>query len=263
MNKAAVFLPALIMACLAAGSARAEDETHLSGFYVSPRLGATMLRATENTFSTTMVTGGLTNTVGELDAGTATASAFSPSFAVGYEFATRWQQPVRLELAWLDGGSVSQSTTMQTTMNSSWTNLGAYVQSLPTTVQREQKTRVSTLMMNGYYDYTTGTAFTPYISGGVGVAFLNNTTALSQSGAGLSFSSDDFSNKNTRLAWSLGFGVAWAVTPALSADLGYQFTNAGDVRTEGTASNGITSATWESHTHLQLHTVLAGIRYTF
>lgn len=234
-----------------------------SGFYVSGKVGDTMLRSTQNTLTTTTAAGALTNTVAELPLGNATKTGFSPSFAVGYEFSTEWQQPIRLELAYLSAGSIRQSNTEATTMSSSWTDGDKYVQSLPTTVSREQKTRVSTAMLNGYYDYTTGTALTPYIMGGVGMAFLKNTSSVSQSGAGLSFNSDDFGKSNARVAWSLGAGVAWALTPKLSLDAGYMFTNAGDVTTEGTVSNGIISSVWSSHTRLQLHTMQLGLRYTF
>ena len=234
-----------------------------SGFYVAAKAGATQVRSTENTLSSSMLAGGLNNTVGEIDVPSANRTNFTPSFAMGYEFSTDWEQPVRPELAYLAGGEVSQNSTLNTTMTSGWVDSGKFIQNLPVSVQRQQKTRVSTLMLNGYYDYTTGTPFTPYITGGVGVALLKNAASLSQSSAGLSFSSDTFSQNNTQMAWSLGAGVAWALTPALSLDAGYLFTNAGDVTTEGTASNGIITSTWKSHTHLQLHTLQLGLRYTF
>jgi opacity protein-like surface antigen len=153
-----------------------------------------------------MLAGGLNNTVGEIDVPSANRTNFTP-FA-RYEFSTDWEQPVRLELAYL-AGEVSQNSTLNTTMTSGWVDSGKFIQNLPVSVQRQQKTRVSTLMLNGYYDYTTGTPFTPYITGGVGVALLKNAASLSQSSAGLSFSSDTFSQNNTQMAWSLGAGVAW------------------------------------------------------
>lgn len=80
--------------------------------------------------------------------------------------------------------------------------------------------RYQTAMANAYYDMKTGTAFTPYIGGGAGVAL----TSLSDSTAGTSENQQE-----TRFAWQLMTGVAYTPSwfPHADVALGYRYFNAG------------------------------------
>ncbi|MCQ8801103.1 outer membrane beta-barrel protein, partial [Escherichia coli] len=91
---------------------------------------------------------------------------------------------------------------------------------------------VNTLLLNAYYDLRNDSAFTPWVSAGIGYARIHQKTtgistwdyeygssgreSLSRSG-----SADNF-------AWSLGAGVRYDVTPDIALDLSYRYLDAGD-----------------------------------
>ncbi|RQN05295.1 outer membrane beta-barrel protein [Pantoea ananatis] len=259
MNK--LIISSLLLVNIVSINAFADDIS--SGFYLGARAGVTMLRPTQNTLSSTTTAGALTDTVSKLEVAEGSHSVFSPSLALGYTFNTSWQQPIRLELAYSDFGRASQSNTLNTIMNSTWTSGSGYHQNYPTTLIRQQSLRARTLMLNGYYDYTLGSSITPWVMGGVGVAFLHGSTTVSQSAAGIQTGPDTYGQSASNIAWSVGAGVTWTITPSLSLDTGYIYTNAGDLTTNGYTNNGIINGSWNSHTRLYMHTFQTGLRYNF
>ncbi|GJD49500.1 Putative adhesin RP828 [Methylobacterium crusticola] len=101
------------------------------------------------------------------------------------------------------------------------------------------------VLVNGYVDLGTYYGFSPFIGGGVGVAFnrmsgLSETSqnvtkvsypdnpelAGSQSG-GISGGAYKTQTKNS-LAWALHAGVSYAVTPGLRLELAYRYLNLGE-----------------------------------
>ncbi|MBQ9236159.1 MAG: porin family protein [Alphaproteobacteria bacterium] len=73
------------------------------------------------------------------------------------------------------------------------------------------KIKNNSAFLNAYYDIDTGTKFTPYIGGGLGVARIKVSGTKS---------SDEF-------AWQLGAGVSYAATENISVDLGYRYIDYG------------------------------------
>ena len=84
-------------------------------------------------------------------------------------------------------------------------------------------------MLNIYYDIDTGTKFTPYVGGGIGVAHLKNKSKVAGStpAGALDISS---SESETNFAWNIGAGVSYALTDNLSLDAGYRYTDYGNVK---------------------------------
>lgn len=102
--------------------------------------------------------------------------------------------------------------------------------------------RVQALMFNAYYDFSTNTPLSPYVTAGMG-------------GARMKFSAGDEAIHQTELAWQLGFGVSYEFCEHLSADLGYRYINYGefsdDVYGERTKVKS------------QANEIALGVRYTF
>ncbi|OYQ81160.1 hypothetical protein B9T19_00325 [Ignatzschineria sp. F8392] len=85
----------------------------------------------------------------------------------------------------------------------------------------DSKTKSQAVMLNGYFDFNTGTAFTPYVGAGLGYARLKNT--LSDDEGSISKSKGNF-------AWQVGAGVSYAVNSNVDIDLAYRFMDYGKVK---------------------------------
>jgi len=111
------------------------------------------------------------------------------------------------------------------------------------------------LLANLFYDVKLPHGVTPYLGGGLGVAFIdtkqgnlytvNGNTGQASANAGTS---------DTVLAYQVGCGIAYAVTPRISLDAGYRYFATDDV-----AVNTFSDGKQEFATHIgQL-----AIRYRF
>ena len=110
------------------------------------------------------------------------------------------------------------------------------------------KDSINTVFVNGYYDFHTGTIFTPYLGLGIGTAWVDSKGDVNGHGAG--------SNTETNFAWNVGAGVGIELDYNLSLDLNYRYAGFGTART-GVSSHGVADGS------LRTHQVLAGVRYTF
>ena len=84
----------------------------------------------------------------------------------------------------------------------------------------------ATIFANGYVDFDMFTDFvTPYIGGGVGVAFHDISDVkrppLSSSGS------------NTQFAWNVQAGLVFDVTENIALDVGYRYLDLGDAKSGG------------------------------
>ncbi len=116
-------------------------------------------------------------------------------------------------------------------------------------------------LFNGYVDLGTWWCFTPYVGGGIGWArneveeFIdvnvpNHGVAFSKGG-----SESDF-------AWAIHAGIAYEVTPNLTIDFGYRYTDLGDARS-GTihAYDGSGSFPELEYKDLHSHDLMLSVRY--
>ena len=134
-------------------------------------------------------------------------AVFGGALAVGYNFAPKCNVPIRTEVeyalrsnSWHDRDGVDGGVRWAT----------------------KHTLNISTLFFNAYFDIPTGTPFTPYIGGGVGMGFNYTGIYLDDAGGRASFDQYD-----TTFAWNAGGGVSYAFTENVSADLGYRFIGAG------------------------------------
>lgn len=184
------------------------------GFYVSGNIGLAMANDSELTDST--VPGTTVDT--EFDSG------LSFGAALGYDF-----KPFRVE------GEISYQ-------QNDIDNIGAGDVFFEPTGDAV----VLSFLMNGYYDFINSSAFTPYVSAGLGVAQIEFNN-LNISALGFSGSNDE----DTVFAYQVGVGVGYAITEKVTIDLKYRYF--------GTADSEYDTIEAE----FASHNVLFGIRVNF
>lgn len=92
-------------------------------------------------------------------------------------------------------------------------------------------------LANVFLDIPTGTNITPYVGGGLGLAYLKTT----YDGVGVSTSHNDWN-----FAWNLGAGAALALTDSIALDLGYRYVDLGRADS-GCVSDGKPNADYTAH----------------
>jgi len=138
-------------------------------------------------------------------------AVFGGALAVGYNFAPKFNVPVRTEIEFALRSN-SSNTKDGSDGGVGWNT--------------KQTTNLSTLFFNAYFDINTGTPFTPYLGGGLGMAF-NYFELKGKASDGVRYESISRSRHNTTFAWNVGTGVSYAFTEHVSADLGYRFISTG------------------------------------
>lgn len=106
------------------------------------------------------------------------------------------------------------------------------------------------LMVNGFYDFQTGTAFTPYVGLGVGYARIS-ADGITATGAGVTNSDDD-----NKFAYQAIAGLAYQLTPEVSLTADYRYFATQDPKFR--LSNG---STLESE--YKTHNVMVGLMLRF
>jgi len=108
------------------------------------------------------------------------------------------------------------------------------------------------VLVNGFYDINTGTHFTPYIGGGIGVGFVDaSLTGSRPAGSGVGL----YKGTDTTLAYQGIVGVAYAINDRLSITTDYRYF----ATTDATIKSG--GAKWNvENSH---HVVTAGLRWSF
>ena len=121
-------------------------------------------------------------------------------------------------------------------------------------------------MVNAYVDLGTWYCLTPYIGGGVGVAY-NRITGFTDQGysvpaggpSGVYFKEGD----KTNFAWALMAGVAYDVSSNLKLDLGYRYLNYGKVSTGSSVPQFGPPTYVYTQKELESHDFRLGMRWIF
>lgn len=150
------------------------------------------------------------------------------ALAVGYDFFQQQGLPFRAEVEYA----------MRSQVDGGWRGFG---QSF------NQKYEVQTLFFNAYYDIPLESGFTPYLTGGVGMASIDATSKLNGSSA-----SSDKSN----FAYNLGLGCGYDLSELMTIDLGYRYASFGEV--DSGHWNGL-----KNEADLSAHEVGVGLRFKF
>ena len=162
--------------------------------------------------------------------------------AVGYDFRPMFSLPVRAELEYAAYGNASH-------------HLGFVDHIEGDALGARHTVGFQTLLANVYWDITNYHGFTPYIGGGLGMAFVKTKVNYSYTGTGES-ENGSFSDTDTVFAGQVGLGCSYAFTDNIAADLGYRFLMMDD----GDASiSGISMKSKDMYAHQ----LTLGLRVTF
>jgi opacity protein-like surface antigen len=199
--------------------------------------------------------------------GTQMASQFSQAvfggaLAVGFNFAPKFNVPLRTEIEFAMRSNSSNSKDV----NISDPAAGSYY------AEGKQTIGLHTLFFNAYFDIDTGTPLTPYIGGGLGMAFRHTRIqgeAYAADNAGNSIQVYDFSKSkhDTTFAWNLSAGLSYAFTENVSADLGYRFIHTGYSQVSADVDlhplTGLTGGRAKVGSSPYIHEFYLGARFTF
>jgi len=153
-------------------------------------------------------------------------AVFGGALAAGYNFAPKFNVPIRTELEFALRSSTSNSKSG-----------GGWASSYST----KYLSNISTLFLNAYFDIDTGTPFTPFVGGGLGMSFnyteASGNVAMAVPGWGNAAFRTSGDDRSTCFAWNVGAGVAYSFTENLAAELGYRFIGAGYREINGALGN--------------------------
>ena len=108
------------------------------------------------------------------------------------------------------------------------------------------------VLFNGFYDIKTGTPWTPYIGGGIGVGFVHASLSGTRppgTAVGL------YNGSDTAFAYQAIGGVSYALTPQLSLTADYRYF----ATTDATFTSNGTKWNVENANHI----ITAGVRWSF
>jgi opacity protein-like surface antigen len=107
---------------------------------------------------------------------------------------------------------------------------------------------VLSLLANGYYDFVNSSAWTPFVTAGLGMAQVE-ISDLNFAGSGLRSASED----DSVFAWQIGAGVSYAISDMLDLEMKYRYLMVSDLEfEEGFEVDGPNS-----------HIFSLGMRYNF
>jgi len=178
-------------------------------------------------------------------------SGYTIGGAIGYNFAGMGL-PVRAEAEYLYHDQFKYNAN-----NATGNNAG------PGTGVFSAKMNIHTLFANFYYDIKTGTAFTPYVGAGLGVAWIDQKVSglmpSTVAGGSSWAATDDKSTTTTNFAWNVGAGVGYSMTDNIIVDLGYRYTDFGDGKKFSNAAGTLNFQVKD----ITAHEALVGLRYQF
>ena len=244
----------MVMALLVAGGVGkvlAADGGAQSGVYVAPKLGFGYVIMDKAKFT---VDAPYLSTPSFSTKDDGNDSVFALGLAVGYDFKVKHNLPVRAELEYMYYGGAEDS----------FTYFDKYAW-IDTKIKNEYD--IQTLFANFYYDFETGTAFTPYVGGGIGLALIDNKGSATLLWSSVGWYDEKYkisSNDSTNFAWNIGGGVGFDLTDNLTLDLNYRFAGLGEAETKKTDVTSSGAILLKNKTsNLYMHQALLSLRYTF
>ncbi|MBB8823103.1 porin family protein [Escherichia coli] len=230
-------------ACVFAVNAGAEEGK--SGFYLTGKAGASVVSLSHQRFLS-----GNEEETSKYKGGDDHDTVFSGGIAAGYDFYPQFSIPVRTELEFYARGNAD---TKYNLYKDDWSR-----------GDLKNEVSVNTLMLNAYYDFRNDSAFTPWVSAGIGYARIHQkTTGISTWDYGYGSSGRESLSRSgsaDNFAWSLGAGIRYDVTPDIALDLSYRYLDAGDSSVSYKDEWG---DKYKSEVDVKSHDIMLGVTYNF
>ena len=221
-----------------------------TGFYITGKAGASVITQDNQRFSQDFG-----DDVYKYKGGDKSDTVFGAGLAVGYDFYQHYNVPVRTEVEFYGRGSANSRYPLDT-WESPFGDSGRE--------DTQNRLSVNTLMVNTYYDFRNSSAFTPWVSAGLGYARVHHKatytdTYWNKSGE-VSTSALHYSGYDNNFAWSLGVGVKYDVTPDIALDLSYRYLDAGKSSLSYKDAEG---DKYKSEADVKSHDIMFGVTYNF
>ncbi len=237
-----IAVSALAMAGMFSTQALADESK--TGFYVTGKAGASVMSLADQRFLAE---------ISKYKGGDGHDTVFSGGIAAGYDFYPQFSIPVRTELEFYARGKADSKYVDKDSRS------GGYSRN-----DLKNEVSVNTLMLNAYYDFRNDSAFTPWVSAGIGYARIHQkTTSINTWDDGYGNSGRESlspSGSADNFAWSLGAGVRYDVTPDIALDLSYRYLDAGDSSVSHKDEWG---NKYKSEVDVKSHDILLGVTYNF
>lgn len=105
-------------------------------------------------------------------------------------------------------------------------------------------------LINAYFDFNTGSAFSPYITGGMGFSRVNFNASID-----IEDELGTLDDNDTGFAFQLGAGVGYAVSDNVTLDLRYRYFSVPTLKYDTTES--------ETESEFNSHNITGGVRISF
>lgn len=241
MKKCSVFCALLGVFCFSAFATAGE----YSGYYIAPKFLYSYQRIDDASLSVDLT--GIGSQSADLDS--EKDSSFGGALALGYDFAPNFAVPVRMELEY---AMRSQS---EGSYSDAFYDGGTLIKE-----SGDMKFDVQTVFLNAYFDIETGTAFTPYVGAGVGVAIVKADGSIKITADGDSIYDESAAETQTNFAFNLGAGIAYDFNENVCIDLGYRYSDFGKSET---GDLGFGELSVEGKARVVAHEGMLGLRYMF
>ncbi|EEX2838565.1 porin family protein [Escherichia coli] len=220
----------------------------LSGFYLSGKVGGSAVHLANQSYSYKDLDYPQDNI--KWSGGSNNDTVFGGGIAAGYDFYPQFSIPVRTELEFYARGNAD---TKYNLYKDDWSR-----------GDLKNEVSVNTLMLNAYYDFRNDSAFTPWVSAGIGYARIHQkTTGISTWDYGYGYSGRESLSRSgsaDNFAWSLGAGIRYDVTPDIALDLSYRYLDAGDSSVSYKDEWG---DKYKSEVDVKSHDIMLGVTYNF
>lgn len=177
-------------------------------------MGASILQMEGQTYPYDDV---ISDTISKLKGDTHRTAVFAAGLVFGYDFYDNFNLPIRAELDFTSRAKADYNY-------SAFAGNGT-IRTLKTTY--ENQIELNTLMLNIHYDFKNPSKFTPYLSAGLGYAYINQKTSSLFISDAPTLPLASRSHATNNFAWSAAAGLKYMVNQDFSFDLSYKYLDAG------------------------------------
>lgn len=217
------------------------------GMYVTGKMGASIVNMTGQEYVHSGYADPADN--GVRSGSNHRTGVFGGGVALGYDFSHAFDVPMRVELDFMARDKAENTYNTQNRIR----------QGVHQTRDVKNQVKLNTLMVNGYYDFKNESAFTPYVSAGLGWAAVDLKSTRVDHRDGKETFSETRSHTSNNFAWSLGLGVAYEINDDFNIDLGYRYLDAGKADVSASDDNG----TRTSKVKVKSNDIMLGVTYRF